>query len=314
MREAFAEALGERLRGQLGIVVLAAQLLDGDVARGVDLGARDDPGRAVLVPDPHVLHLHVEERIARLRRDLEVELVAEVGRVGREDAVAEEAEDGRVLPLQRQLELRLEFVQIVQVGHSTQSSSASSSSTPPWPGTTSFGARSARGSRTNRRSCRRGCGTVRPVLVDHLVAVEQQVEVDRARPPALPALAPQPTLDGEEDVEQLPRRELGLERGDAVQKPRLVGDADRIRLAQGRDGDDARELCDRRTDRLLAVAQIGAEADVRDRHGRVARTAANVTGGSSTTSGLRTRTETPSTGKRATSSSATADASASSRW
>ncbi len=84
------ELRGEGVRGQLRIVVLAAQLLDRDVARGVDLGARDDPRRAVLVPDPDVLHLHVEERIARLGRDLQVELVAEIGRVRRQDAVAEE--------------------------------------------------------------------------------------------------------------------------------------------------------------------------------------------------------------------------------
>ncbi len=43
-------------------------------------------------------------------------------------------------------------------------------------------------------------------------------------------------------------------------------------------------------------------------------TAADSTGGSSTTSGLRTRTDTRSTGKRASSSSASAVASASSKW
>src|SRR5919109_1061311 len=99
------------------VVALAAQLLDGDVARGVDLGAGDDPGRAVLVPDPHVLHLQVEERVARLRDVLQVEVVAEVGRVLGEDAVAEEAEDGRVLLLQAKLEVGLELVQLVQVRH-----------------------------------------------------------------------------------------------------------------------------------------------------------------------------------------------------
>ena len=102
-------------------------------------------------------------------------------------------------------------------------------------------------------------------LVDHLVAVEQQVEVDRARPPALPALAAQLALDREEDVEQLPRRELGLERGDAVQEPRLVGDADRIRLAQGRDA-RRRPGSSAIAARIVAfaVAEVRAEADVRD--------------------------------------------------
>src|SRR4029450_4235568 len=84
---------------------------------GVDLGARDDPRRPVLVPHPDVLHLHVEEGIARLRPRLEVELVAKVRRVRGQDAVAEEREDGRVLALQRELELRLELVEIVEMAH-----------------------------------------------------------------------------------------------------------------------------------------------------------------------------------------------------
>ena len=55
-------------------------------------------------------------------------------------------------------------------------------------------------------------------LVDRLVAVEQQVEIDRPRPPALAALAPELALDREQRVEQLARRQLGLERGGAVQE------------------------------------------------------------------------------------------------
>ena len=112
-----AEALGERLCRETRLVALAAELLDRDVAGGVDLGARDDPRRAVLVPHPDVLHLGVEERVARLGHDLEVELVAEVRRVLREDAVAEQREDRRVLPLQLELELRLELVELVEMAH-----------------------------------------------------------------------------------------------------------------------------------------------------------------------------------------------------
>src|SRR5207253_10529004 len=82
--ERLADALGEGLGRQRRLVAVAAQLLDGHVARGVDLGARDDPGRAVLVPDPDVLHLELEERVALLRDVLQVELVAEVRRVLRQ--------------------------------------------------------------------------------------------------------------------------------------------------------------------------------------------------------------------------------------
>src|SRR5437868_6667586 len=80
-RERLADPLRERFRGQLRVVALSAQLLDRDVARRVDLRPRDDPRRSVLVPDPDVLHLQVEERIAGLRDVVQVELVAEVRRV-----------------------------------------------------------------------------------------------------------------------------------------------------------------------------------------------------------------------------------------
>ena len=115
--ERLADPLGQRFRGQAGLVALAAQLLDGHVARGVDLGARDDAGRAVLVPDPDVLHLQLEERVARLRHVLQVELVAEVRRVLGQHAVAEEREDRGVLLLQRELELCLELVELVEMRH-----------------------------------------------------------------------------------------------------------------------------------------------------------------------------------------------------
>src|SRR5262249_31065307 len=103
-----------------------------------------------------------EERIARLREVVEVELVAEIRRILGEHAVAEEAEDGRVLLLQPELELRLVFVQLVEVRHGGQSSAESNAPTPPRPGTTSPGSSSRSGSRANLRSCNLGWGTVRP--------------------------------------------------------------------------------------------------------------------------------------------------------
>src|SRR5205823_10414492 len=64
-----------------------------------------------------VLHLQLEKRVALLRQVLEVEPVAEVSRVLRQNAVAKEAEDRRVLPLQSELELGLELVQLVEMRH-----------------------------------------------------------------------------------------------------------------------------------------------------------------------------------------------------
>src|SRR4051794_1506076 len=55
---------------------------------------------------------------------MEIELVAEVRRVLRQHAVAEEAEDGRVLLPQLELELRLVLVELIEVAHLEQCSPA----------------------------------------------------------------------------------------------------------------------------------------------------------------------------------------------
>src|SRR5439155_7417220 len=119
----------------------------------------------VLVPDPDVLELELEERKparGARRRLLNVEPVTEVRRVLRQHAEAEKREDGLVLLLQRELELGLVLVEIVQVRHRGQCTPPNRDSTVPLPGTMSPGSSSASGSRTKRHSCRRGCGTVRP--------------------------------------------------------------------------------------------------------------------------------------------------------
>src|SRR5262249_50010784 len=161
-RHAFADLLGERLGGEVRVLALAAQLLDGDVARRPDLSARDDPRRAVLVPHPDVLHAQVEERVVRLRDLREIEPVAEIRGVLGEDAVAEEPEDRRVLLLEAELELCLELVELVEVAHDAESSPASKVWTDPFPGTSRAGSSSARGSRPKRRSWSLGCGIWRP--------------------------------------------------------------------------------------------------------------------------------------------------------
>src|SRR5262249_24008934 len=78
---AVAHPLRERLGRERRLLALGAELLDGHVGRGVDLDARDHPGRAVLVPDPDVLHLELGERVRRLGHVLQVEPVAEVRRL-----------------------------------------------------------------------------------------------------------------------------------------------------------------------------------------------------------------------------------------
>src|SRR5436305_1304888 len=135
----------------------------------------------------------------------------------------------------------------------------------------------------------------------HLV-VEEQVEVDRARAVARRALAAELLLDLEQPVEKHDRGQLRVDRGDAVQEPRLVDEADRLRLAQGRECDEPhlrrlRDELDGTMDRRLRVADVGAEADVGATHRvRSTEAAVHATGTPSATSGLRTRTLTRSTG------------------
>ena len=71
----------------------------------------------VLVPDPDVLHRDVDHRVRRLVLDLEIELVAEVGRLLREHAVAEQPVDVRVLLLEPELQLGVVFLELVDIGH-----------------------------------------------------------------------------------------------------------------------------------------------------------------------------------------------------
>ena len=112
-------------------------------------------------------------------------------------------------------------------------------------------------------------------LVQYDLAVDEQVEVDRPRaPPFAGAIATERLLDREEDIEQRPRLEAGLELDDAVQVPRLLDRPPRVRLAEPRDRRDldARigpEQVDRPTDRRLPVAEVRSDADVRahDRDG-----------------------------------------------
>ena len=72
-------------------------------------------------------------------------------------------------------------------------------------------------------------------LRDPLVAPQQQVEVDRPRPPArpdpLPAEAP---LDVEQMRQERPRRQRGLDLCGRVQERRLVAEAPRLGLEERR--------------------------------------------------------------------------------
>src|SRR4051812_49293673 len=112
-----------------------------------------------------------------------------------------------------------------------------------------------------------------PGLVEDLVAVEEQVEVDRPGAPAgtdsLPAELP---LDIEQLVEERPRRELRLQLGDRVQEERLLGVSPWLGLDHGGEAPGADQVGGA-PDQRLAVAEVRAEADVDERHGRSTLTA-----------------------------------------
>src|SRR3989441_1318480 len=144
-------------------------------------------------------------------------------------------------------------------------------------------------------------------FVHDLVAVEQEVEVDHARAVARAfAGAAEGALDLEQPLEQRARALVRLELRDGVEKARLVGVAPRLGLDRRREPGRPDQL-GRAPDRRLAVAEVGAEPDVGEGHGRstVAETCSTgIPGGR-----LRTVTRTRPAGKASTSASATAAAS-----
>src|SRR5262245_3982983 len=103
-------------------------------------------------------------------------------------------------------------------------------------------------------------------LVEVQVVVQEEVEVDRPRPPALRANTPEALLDPEQALEQVPRGEVCLDPDGAVQERALLhrphglgltdlgdaGDVDPVLGGQQLDG--AAQI-------LLTVAEIGADTD-----------------------------------------------------
>ena len=75
--------------------------------------------------------------------------------------------------------------------------------------------------------------------VEQLFAEQQDVQVERARTPAQVADAPLFQFDGLQGVEQVERRQVGVEGRHAVDEARLVGGAERVADIERRDGDQA---------------------------------------------------------------------------
>ena len=112
-------------------------------------------------------------------------------------------------------------------------------------------------------------------LVDDLVAVEEKVEVDRARAEARARSHPaERPFDLEEPVEQLARTKVRPDLRGRVQEPRLVSVVHRIGLAYARKTrrpDLAFHELERSAEIRLTVAQVRAEPDVGERRRQPSR-------------------------------------------
>ena len=107
-----------------------------------------------------------------------------------------------------------------------------------------------------------------PRLVEHLRVVEQEVEVESARPlgRAGRTIPPEPGFQGEQELEERAGLEVGPELDRAVQEARLVEVADRIGLLERRDryhlhSVGQAELGHGRPDRGGAVAEVRPQRD-----------------------------------------------------
>jgi hypothetical protein len=101
--------------------------------------------------------------------------------------------------------------------------------------------------------------------------VPEQVEVERARPPADRPLTPELRLDGLETIEQRERFEGRLELDDGVSKARLLHAPDRLGLVHLRHAGDPAQRREPRGGGPQGggrVAEIAAEADVGPGHSK----------------------------------------------
>jgi hypothetical protein len=70
-------------------------------------------------------------------------------------------------------------------------------------------------------------------LVEYLVAVEDQIEIERTGRARMGALAAELAFDVEQPFEERARVQRGFAGGDRVQEPRLFADPDRLRVVEG---------------------------------------------------------------------------------
>ncbi len=182
--------------------------------------------------------------------------------------------------LQLELELGLEFIELVEMTHGEDCRGSVSISLqceeqlPHRAVTGNVELRIELGERLEREGTlvQAWMGQLEPRLVELEAVHQQQVEVDRARavswPVAHPAELP---LDLEQRREEGLRRERRVHRNGCVEEPGLIEVADGIRFPERRHGDDLHgrplsEKLDRAGEGGNPVTKVRSEPDVRACH------------------------------------------------
>lgn len=104
-------------------------------------------------------------------------------------------------------------------------------------------------------------------LINHLIADEQDIDVEGPWSPPLLANSVRPHLEVLGEREELPRRERSVGRDDRVQVLRLLGASDGFGLVHRRHPDDRdaigrREPIDCSLKVRQAIAEIGADSEI----------------------------------------------------
>src|SRR5690606_20510131 len=82
-----------------------------------DMRPRNDARGPIAIPHPHVTHFQLEQQIRGVRNAVNFQLIAQIGRLVGDDAIAENRKDVCVLLLEPQLKLCVVLVQVLSACH-----------------------------------------------------------------------------------------------------------------------------------------------------------------------------------------------------
>jgi hypothetical protein len=112
-----------------------------------------------------------------------------------------------------------------------------------------------------------GVGDLQAGLIEHAISKKHNIDVDGASAFVFHAEAPHGGFDPQGELEQSPGGLIGVDGGDAVKEPGLIGDVDRLSLVERGGSEEPAshvQLNDRRAQIRGAIAEVGAERQVSD--------------------------------------------------